>query len=312
MQKELCSWIAPHDYHMWIDCGHGIGHAIGYWAPKGTMTPALSAIEAVAVCAREPYSEFRVQAACADGIFHESFESDMLKDWGLQNGKAKRASAGTASSADSSADVLAATEEDVPVDETALLASCAELESHSFYCYSWQGFLTTERCLSEMPIATTPVRKLAGCMASAGIRLQADTLAEGAMLSCAPLRNMSYSLWLACQYGPTSKLAIGFGADGAWAPRYRAYTWNETVVPECAAYDDEFARLLCQNEIWDEFSVASVLMDNATFLEAAIALPTDEVLAGTSARVASVVAMRADAMAGLRRNLQRLAAVKET
>jgi len=308
MQKKLCSWIQPHDYHMWIDCGHGIGHAIAYWAPRGTMTPALSATQAVSVCRQEPYDEFRVQAACADGIFHEIFESDMLQNWGLRNGKVTQTSA-----ARSTSGILAATavKERAPIDETALLASCAELESHAFYCYSWQGFLDTDRCLTEMPIATTPVRKLAGCMASAGIRLSADTLAEGAMLSCAPLRNTSYSLWLACHYGPTSKLSIGFGADGAWAPKYRAYTWNETVVPECAGYDDEFARLLCQNEIWDEFSVASVLMDNTTFLEAAIALPTDEVLAGTSARVAPVVAMRAEAMAGLRRNLQRLAKVRD-
>ena len=146
-------------------------------------------------------------------------------------------------------------------------------------------------------------------MAAAGIRLEGNTLAEGAVQSCAPLLNSSYSLWLACTYGPTSKKAIGFAADGAEAARYRPETWNGTVMPECAAYDDELARLVCQNEIYDAFSVPSVLMDNSTLLSSALDLSFAEVLASATPRAVAASAIRMDAIRALRANLARLAEI---
>jgi len=67
--------------------------------------------------------------------------------------------------------------------------------------------------------------------------------------------------------------------------------------------------LLCQYEIYDAFSVAAILMDNTTFLNAAIDLPVEKVLDPESPQAVAAYAMRGDAIRMLRANLARLHAI---
>jgi len=276
LHEKYCGFLKDENIHGWIDCCHGVGHALTFFGPRSDVKSSkqLTITEAASACEAQPYGDYRCAACCLDGIFHESANQmgNLSVYWASSDTKLL----GKLSELDAK-DPLTAS----------MFRMCMQVDYMPFFCYRWQNFGSSAlpqghkgyiaTCLEGVGTSLAgkgdafKIMHEAGCVGgpSGTSYGKSDKITMDAQTKdlCSSLTEKSYSLWLACAYGVMHATSHFIFDAGYYAPVFRKDLYQHMVVPACKGFEDELAKLLCLCELYDGFAAATVVQD-PSFLQA--------------------------------------------